>query len=79
MLNGTFSTVLPVFFHNSICSTCRRDEEQLYHKMNLTELRENASFLDWTRYFNKAFQSVDKTVDAGLQVVNYAPVYLRDA
>ena len=58
--------------------TCRRDEEQLYHKMNLTELHQNASFLDWTRYFNSAFESVGRKIDSGLEVVNYAPVYLRD-
>ena len=60
------------------CVICRRDEEQLYHKMNLTELHLNASFLDWTRYFNSAFQSVGRNIDSGLEVVNYAPVYLRD-
>ena len=53
-------------------------EEQLYHKMNLTELHQNASFLDWTRYFNSAFESVGRKIDSGLEVVNYAPVYLRD-
>ena len=46
--------------------------------MNLTELHQNASFLDWTRYFNSAFQSVGRQIDSGLEVVNYAPVYLRD-
>ena len=46
--------------------------------MNLTELHQNASFLDWTRYFNSAFQSVGRKIDSGLEVVNYAPVYLRD-
>ena len=46
--------------------------------MNLTELHQNASFLDWTRYFNSAFESVGRKIDSGLEVVNYAPVYLRD-
>ena len=58
--------------------TFRRDEEQLYHKMNLTELHKNASLLDWTRYVINAFDTVGMVVDPGLEVVNYAPVYLRD-
>ena len=45
--------------------------------MNLTELHTNASFLDWTRYFQNAFDTVDMNIDESLEVVNYAPVYLK--
>lgn len=39
----------------------RRDDERMYHKFTLRELNKKALFLNWTRYFDEAFDYHSRT------------------
>lgn len=39
----------------------RRDDERMYHKFTLKELTNRSSFLDWTKYFDDAFDYHSRT------------------
>lgn len=39
----------------------RRDDERMYHKFTLKELTKRSSFLNWTKYFDDAFDYHSKT------------------
>lgn len=39
----------------------RRDDERMYHKFTLKELTKRSSFLDWTKYFDDAFDYHSRT------------------
>jgi hypothetical membrane protein len=50
----------------------------LYHKMTLSGIQVNASFLNWTTYFDNAFSDVGRNIGPMQPIVNYAPVYLKN-
>ncbi|XP_067124089.1 endothelin-converting enzyme homolog isoform X3 [Centruroides vittatus] len=54
----------------------RRDDEQLYNKMTIAQLQVLAPVINWLKYFNFAFASVDRKLSAEEEVVVYAPQYL---
>ncbi|GAB6026306.1 Peptidase M13 [Chamberlinius hualienensis] len=56
----------------------RRNEEKLYHKMNISDLTHLASFLNWVQYFNSAFKSVNRTIVPSDDIVVYAPDFLTN-
>lgn len=56
----------------------RRDEEKLYNLMSLTELNEQAPFIDWVAYFSDAMRLVNRKVTPKTPVVVYAPQYLKN-
>lgn len=39
----------------------RRDDERMYHKITLKELTEKSNFLNWTKYFDDAFDYHSRT------------------
>lgn len=55
----------------------RRDEELLYHPMNLRELQDIAGFIDWRAHFEDALRLVNRKVTEKERVVVYAPEYLE--
>jgi endothelin-converting enzyme len=55
----------------------RRDEEELYHMMTLTELQEKAPFINWRDHFEDALRLVKRKVTDKEKVVVYAPEYLE--
>ncbi|KAL7744832.1 hypothetical protein ACLKA6_007124 [Drosophila palustris] len=56
----------------------RRNEEAMYHPMNLKELTELAPFLNWTDHFDNAMQLVNRRVTEDEVVVVYAPDFLKN-
>ncbi|KAI5636454.1 peptidase family m13 domain-containing protein [Phthorimaea operculella] len=56
----------------------RRDEEGLYNLFTLKEWQNVAPFLNWTAFFNDAFQNVNRTITDNERVVVYAPDYFRN-
>lgn len=56
----------------------RRDEETLYNLMTLTELQEQAPFINWRDHFEDAFRLVNRKVSEKEKVVVYAPGFLRN-
>ncbi|GIY38903.1 endothelin-converting enzyme homolog [Caerostris darwini] len=55
----------------------RRDDEQLYHKTNISELQELAPVIDWSQYFNSAFKQVNREIPTSQELIIYAPEYIR--
>lgn len=39
----------------------RRDDERMYHKFTLRELTKRAPFLNWTKYFDEAYDYHSRT------------------
>jgi endothelin-converting enzyme len=56
----------------------RRDEEKMYHKMNLKEIQALASFINWTEYFDYAFRQINVTIEDDEAIVIYTPDYLSN-
>ncbi|ALC49112.1 Nep3 [Drosophila busckii] len=56
----------------------RRNEEAMYHLMNLTQLTELAPFLNWSDHFDNAMQLVNRRVTDNEVVVVYAPEFLKN-
>ena len=55
----------------------RRDEEELYHMLTLTELQEKAPFLNWRDHFEDALRLVKRKITDKEKVVVYAPEFLE--
>ncbi|XP_054713276.1 endothelin-converting enzyme homolog isoform X1 [Uloborus diversus] len=55
----------------------RRDDEELYHKKTISELRELAPVIDWTQYFNSAFKLIGREISPTQELVIYAPEFIR--
>lgn len=55
----------------------RRDEEQLYKAMSVTDLETLAPFLRWQDFFNSAFRTVSRKITKKERVVVYASDYLK--
>lgn len=55
----------------------RRDEEQQYHLMSLSELQVKAPFINWRDHFVDAFSMVKRKITDAEKVVVYAPEYLE--
>jgi endothelin-converting enzyme len=62
----------------TIPSEERRDEEQLYNMMSLTELQDLAPFINWQNHFDDAFRIVKRKISEKEKVVVYAPNYLKN-
>ena len=56
----------------------RRDEEKMYHKMQLKEIQVLAPFLNWTEYFDYAFHQINVTIGEEEPIVIYTPDYLSN-
>lgn len=55
----------------------RRDEEEMYHLMEVTTLQEKAPFINWRDHFEEAFRLVKRKITEKEKVVVYAPEYLQ--
>lgn len=54
--------MLKLFRHKiTVPQDQRRDDERMYHKFTLKELTKNSSFLNWTKYFDDAFDYHSRT------------------
>lgn len=60
----------------TIPSEERRDEERLYNKMTIADLQARAPLLNWTEYFNSAFNQINRTIPETQDVVVYALDYM---
>ncbi|CAG7731662.1 unnamed protein product [Allacma fusca] len=60
----------------TIASEDRRDDEKMYHAMNISSLQTLIAEVSWYEYFNNAFNRVNHTLKNGDIVVVYAPEYL---
>ncbi|XP_017129913.1 neprilysin-3 isoform X1 [Drosophila elegans] len=56
----------------------RRNEEAMYHPMQLRQLAKLAPFLNWTDHFDNAMQMVGRRVTDDEVVVVYAPDFLKN-
>ncbi len=56
----------------------RRDEESLYNLVTLTQLQEEAPFINWRDHFEDAFRLVNRKISEKEKVVVYAPKFLRN-
>lgn len=56
----------------------RRDEESLYNLMTLTQLQEDAPFINWREHFEDAFRLVNRKISEKEKVVVYAPGFLKN-
>ncbi|OXA61237.1 endothelin-converting enzyme homolog isoform X2 [Folsomia candida] len=54
----------------------RRDDEKLYHALNLTDLQNLAPAISWETYFNSGFDKINRTIKPDETVVVYAPEFL---
>ncbi|XP_032581310.1 neprilysin-3 isoform X1 [Drosophila sechellia] len=56
----------------------RRNDEAMYHPMQLRQLSKLAPFLNWTDHFDNAMQMVGRRVTDDEVVVVYAPDFLKN-
>lgn len=56
----------------------RRDEEDLYNPFTIKQWQKEAPFLNWTMFFNDAFQLVNRTILDTERIVVYAPDFFRN-
>lgn len=56
----------------------RRDEEELYHKMSISDVQKLAPFIDWLKLFNSLLSVANITILPSEQVVVYMPGYLQN-
>ena len=58
----------------------RRQDTKTYRNSTLTQLNENANFLNWTQYFNDAFFfHLKKPLEPEYQDVTYAEEYIGNS
>lgn len=62
----------------TIPSEERRDEEKIYHRLTIGKLQENATFINWKRFFNRLFSDVGIIVTPAEPIVAYSPKYLKE-
>ncbi|XP_036335141.1 neprilysin-3 isoform X3 [Rhagoletis pomonella] len=55
----------------------RRNEEAMYHPMNLVDLEKIAPFLNWTEHFGDAMLLVNRRITQDEIVIVYAPDFLK--
>ncbi|ODM96996.1 Endothelin-converting enzyme 1 [Orchesella cincta] len=56
----------------------RRDDEKLYHALNLTQLQALAPEISWGEYFGSAFDKTNRKINNEDVVVVYAPEFLSN-
>ncbi|KAK7068963.1 Endothelin-converting enzyme 2 [Halocaridina rubra] len=56
----------------------RRDDDKLYHLMEIEDLNRLAPFMDWLTFVNAAYKELDRPLTRFRKIVVYAPNFLKD-
>ena len=56
----------------------RRDNSHLYNKFSLAGLHNISGFINWTRYFQKAFSKIHRKIDENQDIIVFSPEYLAN-